>query len=317
MYAGAVGISEAARDAGIKLNISRGTTEFSDHFDPTKNNDAIEYVELFRDWHGFDNGRIRVDSSIHAEYTSNPDTWEYMVKLSRDHHAIMHLHLSETEKEHREGIERRGKTPAQAFAEYGVFDVPVLAAHSVWAEPEDLVWIKKSGGAVAHNPISNLKLGSGVFDSAAALRMGVTVALGTDGTASNNNLDLFEEMKSAVLLSHIRAGMENAISAEDALKMATVGGAVAQGRSDECGVIREGFDADLAVVDFDRPHLMPCHDVISNLVYAARGSDVCMTMVRGKILYENGEYLTIDMERLNYDLANVLDELFPGKNTRL
>jgi len=156
--------------------------------------------------------------------------------------------------------------------------------------------IKSAGGSVAHCPVSNLKLASGIAPVPAMLNKGVNVGLATDGVASNNSTDMFEEIKLAAVLHKGISENPTAVNAYTALRMATVNGALAQGRND-CGRIKEGFDADVIMLDFDRPHLIPCHNVASNAVYAARGSDVVMTMVAGKVLYENGVFTTIDIER--------------------
>ena len=145
------------------------------------------------------------------------------------------------------------------------------------------------------------------------VKAGMNVALGTDGSASNNNLDLFEEMKAASLLAKAKSGDPTALPAPAVLLMATVCGARAQGREQECGMIKEGLDADLILLDFTAPHLMPCHDVTSHLVYAASGHDVCMTMVRGKILYANGKWTTIDLDAVVRDLAeHAMPTVFGG-----
>ena len=223
----------------------------------------------------------------------------------------MHIHLSETESEHNSCVEKYGLTPAQLLDCHHVFDVPTTAAHCVWLTEEDRKLLAKRGVSAAHNPISNLKLASGVADVMAMVKDGMNVCLGTDGTASNNNLDLFEEIKAAALLAKEKHHDPTAVSATAALMMATVCGARAQGRDAECGMIKEGMDADLILVDFTRPHLMPCHNVISSLAYSARGGDVCLTMVRGKVLYAGGKFPTIDLSAVVKELAEyVMPKVF-------
>ena len=149
--------------------------------------------------------------------------------------------------------------------------------------------------SAAHCPVSNLKLASGCADVLGMVKAGMNVCLGTDSVASNNNLDLFEEIKAAALMAKGKTGDPKALPAEAALMMATVCGARAQGRSAECGIIELGMDADLILLDFNQPHLIPCHNVLSHLVYAASGHDVALTMVRGRILYADGKYPTLDV----------------------
>ena len=157
--------------------------------------------------------------------------------------------------------------------------------------------------SAVHCPVSNLKLASGAARVEEMVRAGMNVALGTDSSASNNNLDLFEEIKAATLMAKGVSGDPKALPAEAVLMMATVCGARAQGREAECGMIKVGMDADLILLDFTSPHLMPCHNVMSHLAYAASGHDVVMTMVRGQILYAAGKFPTIDLDGVVRELA--------------
>ena len=169
------------------------------------------------------------------------------------------------------------------------------AAHCVWVTDEDMDLMARRNITAVHNPVSNLKLASGVARVPALLEAGVNVALGTDGVASNNSHDLFEEIKLAAILHKGVSGDPAAVSALQALEMATVNGARALGRTDT-GVIAPGKTADLILLDFTRPGLTPCHDVYENLAFSARGSDVVMNMARGKVIYENGTFFTLDLE---------------------
>ena len=295
-------IADAVAEAGIKANIARSVTSFGETVEFDRFPGTREEQELKNKWHGYDNGRIKVDAAIHAEYTSSPSLWQALADFAGREGLIMQVHLSETRKEHEECVAKYGKTPAQLFYEYRVFDVPTVAAHCVWVTDEDMGILADKGVTVAHNPVSNLKLASGVARIPEMLRRGVNVALGTDGVASNNNFDMFEEMKLAAVLHKGTCFDPTVVPAAQALVLATANGAKAQGRAEECGCIREGMDADLVLVDFAKPHLAPCHSVVSNLVYAARGADVAMTLVRGKVLYENGNFPTIDMEKVKAEL---------------
>ena len=195
-----------------------------------------------------------------------------------------------------------------------MFDVPTTAAHCVWVEPEDMALLAKRKATAVHNPCSNLKLASGCAKVEDMIRAGMNVCLGTDSSASNNNLDMFEEVRAATYMAKGASLNPKALPAQAALMMATVCGARAQGREAECGMIKLGMDADLIMLDFTQPHLMPCHNVMSHLAYAAKGSDVVMTMVRGKILYAAGEYKTIDLNAVVRELAEyVMPKLFGEK----
>ena len=307
-------IAQAVAESGIKANLSRGTTLFGEEFDVEKHSGCREMMELKEKWDGFDNGRIRVDASIHAEYTSDHRLWDAVSEYAINEHLGMHVHLSETQAEHEACKEKYGLTPAQLLDCHHVFDVRAAAAHCVWLEPEDMALLAKRKVSAAHNPCSNLKLASGCAKVEDMVRAGMNVCLGTDSSASNNNLDLFEELRAATYMAKGTSLNPKALPAQAALMMATVCGARAQGREAECGMIKLGMDADLILLDFTQPHLMPCHNVMSHLAYAAKGSDVVMTMVRGKILYAAGEYKTIDLNAVVRELAEyVMPKLFGEK----
>ena len=304
MYDHIDAIAQAAAESGIKANISRGTTMFlGDDFDFETFPACQELVAVREKWDGYDDGRIRIEAGIHAEYTSTFQYWDAIAEYAINEGLRMQLHLSETEAEHQSCLEKYGLTPAEVLDCHHVFDVPVTAAHCVWLSESDRKLLARRKASAVHCPVSNLKLASGVADVVEMVRQGMNVCLGTDGDASNNNLDLFEEIKMAALLAKEKHHDPTAVAAPAALMMATVCGARAQGREAECGMIQVGLDADLILLDFTRPHLMPCHNVISSLVYSARGSDVCLTMVRGKILYSGGKFHTIDLERVVKELA--------------
>ena len=220
----------------------------------------------------------------------------------------MHIHLSETAAEQQNCIDKYGLTPAQWFDKLGAFSGRAYAAHCVWLTPEDRALLKERGVVAVHCPESNLKLGSGVADVPAMIAEGLAVALGTDGAASNNNLNMMEEMHLAALL-HKGVGHDpTVLRLDQVLKMATVNGARLQGRADT-GVLAVGKKADLAAVDMNRPHLTPCVDPLSNLIYSAQAADVCLTMVDGRILYENGAFLTLDRDRILFEARQAAKRL--------
>jgi 5-methylthioadenosine/S-adenosylhomocysteine deaminase len=298
---------QAVAESGIKANISRGTTYFVDEteeFDPEQFVPYQEMVALHEAWHGFDQGRIKIEVSIHGEYTSNYKLWEHLAEYAINNDLGMHIHLSETKAEHESCLDRYGLTPAQVLDCHAVLKPRVTAAHCVWCDDSDLDLLARREVSVVHNPISNMKLASGIAPVTKMLDRGINVALGTDGMASNNNSDLFEEIKTAALLAKVSTQDPTALSAPQVLRMATVNGALCQGREEECGQIKVGMDADLIMLDFTQPHLIPCHNVLSHLAYSASGHDVCMTMVRGKILYAAGKYPTIDMNAVIKELSS-------------
>lgn len=295
-------IAQEVASAGISANLSCGGVQFSDTLDPATHGDCVVQRELTEKWHNYNDGQIRIDASIHGEYTSHKELWQWMADYAREHKLGMHVHISETRAEHEACIARHGKTPIQTLNDYGVWDGRAIAAHCVWTTPEDWAIMAEKRISAIHNPISNLKLGSGIAPVPAMKKAGVNVCLGTDGVSSNNCTDFFSDLKFAAIL-HNGAGCDPlALLPLDALKMATRDGGVALGR--QTGVIQAGYEADLILVDFSHLNLTPCHSVISNLAYAAHGSDVCMNMARGKVIYKDGDFLTIDLERVRREVAD-------------
>lgn len=313
MYMKIPEVARAAFDAGIYANISNGAICFDEqnyHFstDPV----TLQMEKVRHSWHNADAGRIRLDVSVHGEYTSFPRLWRASAEYAQKHALNMHVHLSETRREQVDCVARWGKTPAAVLAEYGVFDTRSTAAHCVHVTDEDMSLLAEKRVTAAHNPVSNLKLASGIARVQDMLNHGVSVALGTDGVCSNNSHDLFEEIKLAALLQKNLTGDPTVLPAWQALKLATTGGAFAQGREREIGMLCEGYDASLILVDTARPGLTPIHDPVSALCYSAQGGDVCLTMVRGKVLYENGIFMTLDLERLRAEAKPALRRLFGG-----
>ena len=315
MYMKTGTIAQQIVEAGISANLSCGGVYFGapEDFSPETCGDCRNQIALTEEWHGANDGQILVDASVHAEYTSNPPLWKWMADYAAEHRLNMHVHVSETVSEHQACLERWGKTPTQILDQYGVWDSGrALAAHCVYTTPEDWAIMSKKHVSCVHNPWSNLKLGSGVAPVPDMLQAGVNVALGTDGMSSHNSADLFSDVKLAACL---QAGVRRdpmALSARQALEMATVNGAEALGR--DTGVIAPGKTADLILVDFSAPNLTPCHDVAENLVYAAHGSNVDMNMARGKVIYEKGEFFTLDLERIRSEVEHyALPLLFGSK----
>lgn len=295
--------------SGMKANLCLPIQCFDPAAKYERSEEAKQSVAFHRNYHGHAGGRIHVDFAIHAEYTCTP---EFIQGYSADCHAAggrMHLHLSETQKEHEECIQRHGKTPARIFYDLGTFDSPTAAAHCVWVSKEDQIILKEKGVSVAHNPSSNMKLASGFAPVPELLANSVNVTLGTDGAASNNNLNMFEELHLASIIHKGFRRDATLLNAAQILHMATRAGALLQGRPDT-GVLQVGKKADIVAVGMDRPHMHPNLDPISLLVYAAQGSDVQMTMVDGKILYENGTYLTMDADRIYWEVEQAVRALY-------
>lgn len=286
--------AKLADKIGIRGAFSNGVIALSDNY-IFENDRAITELhsmlsESFSD-------RIAVQASIHCERTSPPHIWEKIVTLAKQYGLSLHIHLSETESDHNDCIKSYGMTPAQRLNQYGVFNVPTIAAHCVHLSQDDMRLLAQKQVTAVHNPVSNLKLASGIANIKQMLDMSVNVTLGTDGCSSNNTLDMFEDIKLAALLAKNKAGDSGAFSAYDALKLATVNGAKANGKENILGKICENFEADIILIDVHKLHRTPMHDPISTVVYCLGGNDVYMTLVQGKILYENGNFTTVDVNR--------------------
>lgn len=299
----------AVDEAGIKANLCRCIQSFAPGEKPEDNPQITESLEFFKNFHKSSGDRVRVDFSIHAEYTCQPQIVQAYSALCQEHHGRMHLHLSETRKEQQECIDKYGMTPAAWFEHLGTFDSPAAAAHCVWVTSEDMALMKAKNVSVIHNPSSNMKLGSGYAPIRRMLDLGLNVALGTDGASSNNNLNMMEEMHLAALIHNGQLCDPSAITVQDILTMATRSGAKLQGREDT-GILEVGKKADLIAVSTQAPHMQPCLDPASMLVYSAQGSDVCLNMVNGRILYENGQFLTLDQERICAEFAKAAEDLY-------
>lgn len=292
-------MARAFADSGAKGNIARSVANVTGEA-PATLESLRETREFYNNYNGAEDGRILVDMSLHAEYTSDPATARALADYARSIDTRMQVHVSETKTEHEECIARHGKTPAAYLEEMGIFDVPAVAAHCVHATDEDLEIFRRKGVTVAVNPVSNMKLDSGICNSARMLSKGVQVAIGTDSVASNNSLNFIEEMKLMAIGGKIAADNPTAVTPREVLNAATVGGAKAQGRG-ECGALKVGNRADIIVIDLAVPNMHPVHDILNNIVYSASGSDVLMTMIDGRVVYENGEYTTIDVQKVLYE----------------
>ena len=301
--------AELTAQCGIKANLCYPVQAFDPAEPYEKNESARKLAEFHHRWNGAAEGRIIVDGCLHAEYTCNSDVAAGTAAWCRQNGARMHIHLSETKSEHDGCVEKYGKTPAAWMNDLGVFDVPCAAAHCVWVTKEDQALLEHKGVSVVHNPTSNMKLGSGFAPVPQLLARGVNVALGTDGAASNNNLNMLEELHLAAILHNGYHQDAALLPAAQALDMATVNGAKLQGREDT-GVIETGRRADLFAIDLNAPHLTPHLDTAGLAVYSAQAADVCLTMVDGKVLYENGEYLTLDRERVLYEARAAAKRLY-------
>ncbi len=297
--------AQAVAESGIKANLALSSYRFEDEnedFDFEEDPQCRELCRLTDKWHGYDDGRICIDAGMYAEYTGNYKLWEGLAAFAAEKGLGMQLHLAETQQESESCLDRTGLYPAELLNAHRLFCVPATAAGCAALSKEERDLLGKKKATAVTTPIANAKAGLPSVAIADCVKSGMNVALGTGGASECGNLDLFEVMRAAALQARVTGGDADAMPAAAVLMMATACGARAQRREKECGMLKPGMDADIVLVDFSAPHLMPCHDVMNALVFCAKGGDVAMTMVRGKILYQNGSFPTIDLNAVVQEL---------------
>ena len=289
-------VIDVTAKAGIRGVFSRGPIGFI----PGQDKVLDENVTMYKNYNGTADGRITVAMGVHAPYTCPPEFCEKAAGLAKDNGMHMHIHMSETQDEINQMQEKYGKRPFKYIEETGLFDVPAIAAHCVWLDDEDFAIMKKYNIAVAHNPASNMKLASGIAPVPRMLKAGITVGLGTDGTSSNNNLDMLEEIRLAAILHKVNELDPLSVPAAEALKMGTETGAKAIWL-DDTGVIAPGKKADIVLYDLNRPEWCPRHNLVSLLVYSASSASADTMICNGKVIMEKGKVLTMDEERILHE----------------
>jgi 5-methylthioadenosine/S-adenosylhomocysteine deaminase len=310
------GSARAAEAIGTRLVAVPYVGEHPDYnyFDTLDMNDA-----LIETWHRKANGRVNVWVGLEHLFYADEAGQQRAIALAKKHATGFHTHCSEAEIEVEEFVSRYGKRPMFALEELGFFDTPrAMIAHAVWLDPSEVELIAKYNVSVAHNPVSNMKLASGIAPIADMLDKGIAVGLGTDGEKENNNFDMFEEMKTASLLGKLRHRDAAAMDSWQCLRMATILGARAIGLDHEIGSLEKGKRADIIAVRTDTPRMTPLFsegpyfNLQHNLVHAVRGGDVAMTMVDGEVLVEDGVLKTAEIK----DVIADIHALAPGHFAR-
>lgn len=299
--------AQAAAEAGIKANLALSSYRFideSEDFDFDTDEQCRELCRVAEKWHGYDGGRIRIDAGIYAEYTSNYKLWEGLSAYCAQKGLGFQLHLAQTRGEVDSCLDRTGLGPGELLSCHGVFNVPAAAVGCAYLTEEEQKLLGRKKASVIATPLASAKAGLPCAPITSCVRSGLNVALGTDGVVECGNMDMFEVLRFAAMAERSTGGDASALPAPAALMMATVCGAKAQGRQAECGMLKLGMDADIVLLDFTAPHLMPCHNVLNGLVFSAKGGDVAMTMVRGRILYQNGRFPTIDLNAVVEELTS-------------
>lgn len=300
-------VAEAIEKSGLRASLSYGIIEEGD---PEKRKDELEKAEeLVKNYEGKADGRIKTMFGPHSTYTCSAHCLKEVRKLADKYEVGITIHLSENEQEVGNVTESQGMRPPKFLDSINFLGPDVLAAHCTKVNEEEIKILRKNDVKPVHNPISNMKLGSGIAPIAEMLSEGLTVSLGTDGAASNNTLDMFEEMKFATLLSKAKREDSTMIPAQKALEMATINGAKAIGLEEKIGSVEEGKKADIITIDLEKPHLTPLHNIESHLVYSCNGADVDSVIVNGRVLMKNRKTTILKENKIMKECQNSSDNL--------
>ena len=297
-------VAKVATDAGLRAVLSQGLIGVA----PDADKKLESNIALYKDFNNTADGRVTVMLGPHALYTCPPEYLKKVADAANKLNAEIHIHMSETEVEVNDCLKNYGKRPFAHVESTGLFENGTLAAHCVHVDDEDIAIMKKHNIRVAHNPGSNLKLASGIAPVAKLLDKGVTVALGTDGASSNNNLDMLEEMRLAALVAKVEANDPKAVPALTALKMGTEYGAKSL-NLDNVGKIEAGYKADIVLYDTTGAHWHPNFNPVSLLIYSANSADTDTVIVDGKVLMENKTLSTIDEEKVYFEVDKCVKRL--------
>jgi len=334
-------IASVSAQLGMLEMLKSGTTTFSDMFNPngidpnvvmetiaetgirgafsysifslgTEQDQKMNLIgaeQFSKDYKKYADGRLTTMVAPHSPYACSPEALIESARIAKENDLMVHIHVSETDGEILDIETRYGNRPVEHLRKLGILDQPTVMAHGVVLNDEERAILKQYDVRVAHNPISNLKLGSGIADVVSLLDAGIKVGIATDSTASNNNLDMFEEVRTAALLQKGIYKDATKFSAQTALTLATRGGAEVIGMG-HTGSLEANKKADFITINpYNKEHLQPITAAYSHLLYSARGSDVCDVYINGKTIVKDGKSLTIDEEKVIYDSNRLLNKL--------
>lgn len=300
-------VAKAVDESGLRGVLSHGMIDLGD--EEKRKAEFAETKRIIKECHDTADGRITVAFGPHSPYTCSKELLEGVRHEANNSGNAIHIHVAETEHEVQQVLEAHEMRPFEYLDEIGLLGEDVIAAHAVHLSSEEIEIVKERSVKLSHNPASNMKLASGVSPVDEMLKKGICVSLGTDGTASNNNLDMLEEMKLAALLQKVQFMDPTYLTANKTFEMATINGAAALGMSHEIGSIEVGKKADLAIIDIKSPHLTPFRHPLSHLVYSASGSDVHTTICNGNVLMENREIISVPEAQIIEMAQNAAEEM--------
>lgn len=299
MYLTPETILDACTEMGMRCDLISGLNKFG----PT-----LEVLEKrFNNLNNKDE-LVSFKMGVHAEYTCDKELLVKVSELIHKYKAPLYVHMSETKSEHEECIQRYGMTPIAFFDSLGLWDFGGSIYHGVWCDDNDMDIMKKRGISIISNPASNLKLASGIAPVSKYLEKGISVGLGTDGPSSNNCLDMFREMFLVTALAKVKDYNPKAVPAAEVLKMACVSGAKSLGH-DDCCYLSKGSKADIIMIDLKQPNMQPILNISNNIVYSGCKSNIKMTMINGKVLYYNNEFIGVDVEEIYSKCAAITERL--------
>ncbi|MEK7277604.1 MAG: amidohydrolase [Chloroflexota bacterium] len=290
-------VAETVERSGMKATLT--WCQFGIGADKEVGADLAGTLAFVDRWQGAAGGRIKTVLGPHSPYVCPPEFLREMSALAREHNVPLHIHLSESPEQMENSLKAHGRTPTAHLEACGMFDAPggCIAAHALYLTDDDIAILARRGVTVAHCPITYMKLAMGVNDLSKLMAAGVNVAIGTDGPGSNSDMDMKAAIRFTPLLQKYHTRNAEALPGDLPLRMATSHGAKAMGFP-ESGALEVGRAADIALFDFDQPHLYPRHDLVANLIHSAKGSDVTHVIADGELIYRDGELLTLDEEKI-------------------
>ena len=306
--------AQAAKDVGMRGIMGEGVLDVPTPDVTNPNNNIQVGARFIEEWLGDD--LITATLFCHSIYACSSNTLKKAKAITNHHNIPFLIHLSETQEEVRESLKRFEKKPLAYLENLGILDERLVASHVIWVDDDEIDLLNRKKVKVVHNPESNMKLASGVAPVPAFLARGITVGLGTDGCASNNDLDLFREMGMVARLHKVMANDPTVLDARTALTLTTINGAKVLGR-DDIGSLEQGKKADLIIINLDKPHLVPLYNPCSHLVYAASGADVTTTIINGKIIMKDRKFLTVDEEEVMREVRKIAKRVKEWRSRRV
>ena len=290
-------VAEIVKKTGIRAVLTQGLIE---------EKDGLQGLEKAKDfslkWNNKAQGRIKTMFAPHAPYTCSPEYLNKIKNIAIDNDSAINIHIAETKNEFEFINDKYDYTPVQLLDSIDFFDVPVLAAHCIYVNDDDINILKEKNVGIAYNPLSNMKLASGIAPINLMLKKGINIGFGTDGVGSNNNLDIIEEARVGSYLQKVKNLDPTVINKEDILKMLTIKGARAANLNN-LGLIKNDMLADIILINIkDNTRYYPHHNNLSNLFYAGSGNDINTVIINGKIIYHNNELISIDSEKVYYEV---------------